>query len=174
MKKNNTISLLKGEKIPRNWGRIIFYLGLLSFGVFLIISVSFLSYSALTSGFDETTTPTTVFTETSNRINFNIPIWSIGGISASFLGLISIFTGNYLSGTLVLDNKKWLLNWKRTGKAKCKFYSKTARINSPKGEILISKEGSKYKLMLPLIDKDLTKYGLVKLGEYYMGYSTKA
>jgi hypothetical protein len=174
MKKNNILSLLKGEKIPRNWGRIVFYAGLLLFGVFLITSASVITYSTLTYDTEVTTTPTTIYTETANKLGFNIPIWSVGGISASFVGLISIFTGNYLGGTLILDNKKWLLNWRRIGKAKYKFYSKTARINTSKGDILVSKEGGKYKLMLPLIDEDLTKYGLVKLGEYYIGYSTKA
>lgn len=176
MKKNNIVSLLKGDRIPKKWGKLIFYAGLLLFGVFLIISVSVITYSTLTyEGEDNTTTTTpTVYNETANRIGFNIPAWSIGGISASFAGLISVFTGNYLGGTLILDNKKWLLSWKRTGKAKYKFYSKTARIITKKGDILVSKEGGKYKLMLPLIDEDLTKYGLIKLGEYYIGYSTKA
>ncbi len=174
MKKNNILSLLKGDKIPRNWGKIVFYMGLLLFSIFLITSVSVITYSTLTyEGVDTNTTPT-IFNETVGRLSFNIPIWSVGGISASFAGLISIFAGNYFGGTLILDNKKWLLNWKKTGKAKYKFYSKTARITTSKGDILISKEGGKYKLMLPLINVDLTKYGLVKLGEYYIGYSTKA
>ena len=33
-----------------------------------------------------------------------------------------------------------MLNWKKTGKANYRFYSKTARINSAKGDILVSKE----------------------------------
>ena len=175
MKKNNILSLLKGDKIPRNWVKIVFYASILLFGIFLITSVSVITYSTLSYEGVDTNTTDTVFTEVSNnRLDFNIPVWSIGGISASFAGLISVFTGNYLSGTLILDNKEWLLTWKRTGKAKYKFYSKTARIITPKGDILVSKEIGRYKLMLPLIDVDLTKYGLVKLGEYYIGYSTKA
>lgn len=187
MRTTEVQSLLRADKnISRNWMRIILYAIL---GVSIILLTVFLaSFSA-----SDSRVPFTIFTQEfqdqetfftgidtpmvegiGKLFNEQLPGWSVYTLIFACLGFFSYISVTYVSGTMIFENKTWLINLQKQGLIQHHSALGNLIITTKAGKIIISKSNMRYKIKLPIMDNyDLTKFGLVQLDHTLTGFCSK-
>lgn len=101
----------------------------------------------------------------------SLPLWGIGALVSSSVGLGASILGSTFSKTMLLENKDWLRIWSKKGRITSHYMFKRVQINLENNRISILKIGNKYRFKIPITEElDLAKFGFSTKNNYYVGY----
>ncbi len=170
----NIRSIIKADKEGFfNRKRMILFGSLIVFMSLLVVSVSVVNYTPEPEVFSNGERDGYMeLVSNTGLVRLQMPTWSFGTFIISLGGLMGLLGSNLMSKRLIIKRKKWLENWGKMGEVSYRPFSRSARIKTKMGDIIITKLDDKYLVQLPLVNKnDLTKYGFQKTEEEFYGVS---
>ncbi len=171
-------ALRTNEKLSRNWVKFSAYVLLVLSSVLLIIFlVSMfaitpdLSYIELSGDYIFFESITELYSQHFPDF-FQPPIieglasflseWIYFPLIFAVVGFLSFIAVTYVDGSMILENKSWLVDLQEQGLIDNFSTYKNLVILTEVGKITISKNNMKYKVKLPKLDNyDLSRFGLV-------------